>query len=394
MPAHPHIATDSSNVGGHAVNRVDAFGVDLYGQFDLVTGLGESSRGYARALQLLDVPVHLIPLGSMYPGLTTVDSGLTSDPRRFPLAIEHVNADTTDRFLRRFGGALAGTRARVAVWYWELAALRPDWVQNALQYDEIWVASAYGQRAVSAVTNVPVVVVPPPVTLSRGAGGAPSREACGNIPSDAFVFLYVFDYSSYVDRKNPSCLVDAFVDEFGAEPDVRLVLKVSHADPRSVGFQRLCETATTHPNITLIHEVFDDAALHALFTRADCYVSPHRSEGFGLTVAEAMLRECPVIATDYGSTTDFVTPETGFPLEYMLVEIAEDQGPYQRGYVWADPSREHLRILMRRVVDDAAGTRRRAEAGRRFIEERYSLRAVGERMVGRLRRLHDESADA
>jgi glycosyltransferase involved in cell wall biosynthesis len=140
--------------------------------------------------------------------------------------------------------------------------------------------------------------------------------------------------------------------------------------------------------------VFDDAALHALFTRADCYVSPHRSEGFGLTVAEAMLRECPVIATDYGSTTDFVTPETGFPLEYMLVEIAEDQGPYQRGYVWADPSREHLRILMRRVVDDAAGTRRRAEAGRRFIEERYSLRAVGERMVGRLRRLHDESADA
>lgn len=392
MPAHPHIATDSGNVGGHAVNRVDAFGVDLYGQLDLVTGLGESSRGYARALQLLDVPVHLIPLGSMYPGLATADSGLTSDPRRFPLAIEHVNADTTERFLRRFGDALAGTRARVAVWYWELAALRADWVQNTLHYDEIWVASAYGQRAVSAVTNVPVALVPPPVTLSR-AGGGPGRGAYG-IPSDAFVFLYVFDYSSYVDRKNPFCLVDAFVDEFGAEPDVRLVLKISHADPRSVGFQRLCETATAHPNITLIHEVFDDAALHALFTRADCYVSPHRSEGFGLTVAEAMLRGCPVIATDYSSTTDFVTPETGFPLEYMLVEIAEDQGPYQRGYVWADPSREHLRILMRRVVDDAAGTRRRAEAGRRFIEERYSLRAVGERMVGRLRRLHDESADA
>lgn len=87
----------------------------------------------------------------------------------------------------------------------------------------------------SAVTNVPVALVPPPVTLSR-AGGGPGREAYGGIPSDAFIFLYVFDYSSYVDRKNPSCLVDAFVDEFGAEPDVRLVLKVSHADPRSVGF--------------------------------------------------------------------------------------------------------------------------------------------------------------
>jgi len=328
----------------------------------------------------------------MHAGLTTVDPGLPSDPRRFPVAVEHVNADTTERFLWHFGNELESARARVAVWYWELAALRPDWVRNTRHYDEIWVASSFGRRAVSAVTNVPVAVVPPPVALPEGNGdGDPGRFG---IASDAFVFLYVFDYSSYVDRKNPACLVDAFIAEFAGEPDVVLALKVSHADRASAGFAEFSETVASHANIRLMTEMLDDTSLRALFTRADCYVSPHRSEGFGLTVAEAMLRRCPVIATDYGSTTDFVTEETGYPLEYKLVEIGEDQGPYLHGYVWADPSREHLRILMRQVVTDVPAAVRRADAGRRLILEEYSHAAVGRRMLERLRPLYERSPRA
>ena len=351
-----------------------------------MTGLGTSARGFVGGLQEARVPVHLVPTGSLYPGLATVEPGLESDSRRFPLAIEHVNADTTERFLWRFGGDVDGVSARVAIWYWELAAFRPDWIVNTRYYDEIWVASQFGRRAVSAVTNVPVVVVPPPVTLPTGGETRPIRERLG-IPREQFLFLYVFDYSSYVDRKNPFCLVDAFVDEFAGEPDVGLLLKVSHADTASAGYRRLIAEAEAHSNVMLVSEVLDDADLEALFRTADCYVSPHRSEGFGLTIAEAMLRDCPVIATDYGATTDFLTPETGFPLEYALVELEVDQGPYPRGYVWADPSREHLRLLLREVADDVPAAQRRAAAGRRLISEAFSFAAVGERMRRRLVRL-------
>jgi glycosyltransferase involved in cell wall biosynthesis len=369
-----------------SVERVDTLGVDFLGQFDLVTGLGESSRGFARALRDAGVPAHLLSVGDMYPGVARTDAALYSDPRRFPVSIEHVNADTTARFLRRFGRELSGLSARIAVWYWELAAFRPDWLVSIEPYDEIWVASSFGRRAVSAVTNTPVVVLPPPVTLVHDA--APAQRAAFGIPDAAFVFLYVFDYSSYVDRKNPFCLTDAFVTEFGDDPRTVLVLKVSHGDTTADGFRRLEDLAREHANVTLIGDILDGPSLAGLFEASDCYVSPHRSEGFGLTVAEAMLRGLPVIATDYGSTTDFLSKATGYPLRFELSEIEADQGPYSKGYVWADASREHLRELMRHVFDHPEDARAKGAAGRAFVREAYSVEAVGTRMRQRLGNLH------
>jgi glycosyltransferase involved in cell wall biosynthesis len=363
------------------------FGVDLYGPIDLATGLGASARGFARALWAADVPVHLVPTGEVCGAHTPAEHDLHSDTRRFALTIEHINADTTDAFMERFGTQLRGVSARVAVWYWELAAFRPDWISRARWYDEIWVASEFGRRAVAAMTNVPVRVVPPPMTLSP-ARGQSGREQF-HIPEDSFVFLYVFDHASLVDRKNPFCLVDAFVAEFAGDPGACLVLKVSHVNHDAPAYQVLEEATTGHPNVVVVAEMLDEADLANLFEAADCYVSPHRSEGFGLTVAESMLRGRPVIATGYGATTDFVSAQTGYPIEYSLVEIEEDTGPYLRGHVWADPSREHLRRLLRQVVDDPAAARVRGEAGRRLMEERYSPAAAGARMRAHLLRLHE-----
>ena len=119
--------------------------------------------------------------------------------------MEHINADTTERFLWLFGPQVRHARARVAIWFWELAALPAAWIHNTAQYDEIWVGSQFGRRAITAVTNVPVEIVAPPVRAPSQAKEDP-RERFG-VPGDAFVFLYVFDYSSFVARKNPFCLV-------------------------------------------------------------------------------------------------------------------------------------------------------------------------------------------
>ena len=69
----------------------------------------------------------------------------------------------------------------------------------------------------------------------------------------------------------------------------------------------------------------------------DCFVSPHRSEGFGLLIAEAMMLGRPVIATDYGATAELLTPATGFPVAFRMVPVGEGDYPFAKGQSWADP---------------------------------------------------------
>jgi glycosyltransferase involved in cell wall biosynthesis len=92
----------------------------------------------------------------------------------------------------------------------------------------------------------------------------------------------------------------------------------------------------------------------------------------------------PVIATDYGGTVDFLTEELGFPLRYRLVEVDRDHGPYAKGAVWSDPSREHLCELLRNVVDDPDAAAARGRRARARVLEDYSAGAVGRRIGERL----------
>ena len=103
-----------------------------------------------------------------------------------------------------------------------------------------------------------------------------------------------------------------------------------------------------------------------------------------MTVAEAMVLGLPVIATDYGGTADFVTAEVGFPLRYRLVEVDRDYGPYPKGAIWSDPSREHLRELLRSVVTNPRAAAARGQRARARMIEDYSAAAVGRRIGERL----------
>src|SRR5213075_2525779 len=89
--------------------------------------------------------------------------------------------------------------------------------------------------------------------------------------------------------------------------------------------------------------------LRGLISSCDAYVSLHRSEGIGLTIADAMGLGKPVIATGWSGNTDFMDVSNAFPVGYRLVELEENVGPYQAGEVWAEPSVEHAADLMRFV---------------------------------------------
>jgi glycosyltransferase involved in cell wall biosynthesis len=164
------------------------------------------------------------------------------------------------------------------------------------------------------------------------------------------------------------------------------VLKTINASWNAEGAARLRSEAEGWP-IVVLDGYLDKDEIHGLMALADCYVSLHRSEGFGLTLAEAMRLGKPGIATDYSGTTDFLDAGNGLPVRYRLVEIADDAGPYARGQRWAEPDEEHAAELMRWAVANPEALRR---LGRRAGEEmaaEHGVAAVARVLRRRLRRL-------
>jgi glycosyltransferase involved in cell wall biosynthesis len=150
---------------------------------------------------------------------------------------------------------------------------------------------------------------------------------------------------------------------------------------------RLYEASARDDRITILDRTMTDAPLHALIASASVYVSPHRSEGLGLTVVEAMAAGVPVIATPFGGVEEFVSADAAFPVDYRLVELPDDYPPYPQGFVWADPDVDSLARRLREAHDDRPEALRRAAVSRERVLRYYCSPALIESYRAELRRI-------
>jgi glycosyltransferase involved in cell wall biosynthesis len=204
------------------------------------------------------------------------------------------------------------------------------------------------------------------------------------VPDDAFVFLFLFDFYSVSERKNPLGLIDAFRRAFDPTDRAWLVLKTSHAEHDRAALAEL-ERAGAGANVRVTDRVLDRAGVDAWMASADAYVSLHRSEGFGITLAEAMALGKPVIATGYGGNVDFMQDGSAFLLRHQARTLERDFGAYARGSSWAEPDLGHAAEIMRRVYDDPGAARQVAERGRADVQRTLAPAIVGRMMNERLR---------
>ncbi|GAA3324572.1 hypothetical protein GCM10020331_052990 [Ectobacillus funiculus] len=101
--------------------------------------------------------------------------------------------------------------------------------------------------------------------------------------------------------------------------------------------------------------------VNALIQSVDCVISLHRSEGFGLVLAEAMYLGKPIIGTNWSGNTDFMTTENSCPVNYTLVPVGNDYGPYKHHQLWAEPDIEHAAYYMKKIISDQTWCDRIAE---------------------------------
>jgi glycosyltransferase involved in cell wall biosynthesis len=359
-------------------------GVNLFGYLRGQFGLAESARMYARALIGVGYPTALFDVSIDLPhGMEdrSVDAHLGQDTP-YPVSVIFVNPDYLQSALRHIGPARLRGHRLVACWFWELQEIPHDWLPAIDLVDGIMVASSFVQEAFERVTDKPVFCVPQPLTPAPDSGL--QREDFGLDPN-AFIYLCTFDFNSWVHRKNPFAVIEAFRRAFPPErSDVQLLVKSSNGHRHPDKLLRLLKASAQDPRIVVRDEVIDRAHVHALQRCCDVYVSLHRAEGFGLGLAECMAMGKPVIATRWSGNLDFMDDSNSALVQYRLVPVGEGEYPHPDGAMWADADVDDAARQMRRLADDRDFARRLGAKAAADVAAQLSPQAAAQRLIQRI----------
>lgn len=363
--------------------------VAFYGPWNYDNGLGFAARGTIAALQRSGARVNLHPIKKPFhvhrplaPAVDVIDFPGDAD-----VAIVHLNPDSWFLLTDEQRDAIRRAGRRIGYWVWEMGHIPPEWRADFSSVDRIWAPSQYCAELFAAEEGARVDVIPHAVPLPAAQPIDRTHVlAQFGVPAERRTILYIFDGSSYLVRKNPHALVRAFAASGLGDAGWTLLLKTKHLMDRpedGAAFRALAESV---PNVILIDRSLPSGGLEDLLAAADIYASPHCSEGFGLTIAEAMAAGKPVVATDFGGSVDHLDATTGYPVKARPWKLDRDFGHYKTDGVWARIDEPALSAALQKAAHDVeTGNNARGKAARARIGERLSYAAVGELIARSLR---------
>ncbi len=372
------------------LRRTPKWGVNVVGYFRSELGTGEAARQVVNALDEAGVdvlPVHgrTVPPNRQGHAFTHLDF----TDAHYPVNLICMNADMLGEFAAQAGPSFFDSRYTIGMWFWEVEQFPEIWSSSFDHIDELWLPTDHMVRAISPVSPVPVTKITLPIDMPPGI---PISRAELGLP-DGFMFLFSFDYHSVFERKNPLATIDAFKQAFEPDDGAVLVVKSINAESAPTEHARLLAAVGGRPDIHVTDGYLSPEVKNAAVAACDCYVSLHRAEGFGFTMAEAMLLDKPVVATGYSGNLDFMSEHNSFLVDYRLVKIGDGAAPYPAGARWAEPDVGHAAKLMRSVFDDRDLARDRGRRGGQEIRETHSPAAAGGIMQRRLALIEERDGD-
>jgi glycosyltransferase involved in cell wall biosynthesis len=360
-------------------------GINLVGYAHGEFGIGEILRRYAYTLQGSDVPFVVrnfdVGIASRQCDLSMRD--FLSEECRYEVNLFCINADQLPMAREHLGDAVFAGHYNIGCWFWELEEFPEQWHGAIDLVDEIWVTSPFVRDAIAACTSKPVNIVPVAlgVDLPRNYSRREFRLAEG-----AFLCLVSFDFNSFATRKNAEGAITAFRRAFAeGRSNVRLLIKTINGQRHPDELRRLTAVAAGDDRIEVRDGFLDRFGMWALQACCDCYVSLHRSEGFGLQMAECMLLGKPVVATGYSGNLAFMDANNSCLVSYSLVSVEEGEYPAWQGQHWAEPDIDQAAAYLKRLADEPAYARRIGEKAkasvRRRLSSEKSLAAMSARLV-------------
>lgn len=296
------------------------------------------------------------------------------------IRIFHLNGDEIQSSLRRIEERQAGLLPRgynVVAPAWELPRYPAVWARELDRFDEIWAPTAFVEEALRRAVSIPVFRLR---NACEPHISALLEKSYFGIPSDSFAILYFFDLRSYTSRKNPWSTIEAVRRLIAARPasKVHLVLKLNYSasDP-NVLVEIEDRIAHFRDRVTVLDATFTNNETKNLVRCCDCFLSLHRSEGFGRGPAEAMFFGKPVVATGWSGNMEYMHEGVAFPVRYSLQPVRDGEYPHFENQVWADPDVSHAAEVLIRIVDNPKLARAMEKRARRHMRRNYSDVVLG-----------------
>lgn len=336
-------------------------GVIVAGDIAGANGLAESARIMHEVIAAHGLARGLIPLG--LPSVVPVNH--TPVPADAAL-LAVVNAPVLPVGLLRLRRDFLKRRRVIGMWAWELPVVPAQWKYGAEFVHEIWAPSQFTADSVAHLAPVRVVPYPLAAVDLPVAG---DRASFG-LPEGTLIVLTIFNLASSMVRKNPLGAIAAFKAAFGNRGDCLFVMKLSGIEAYQEDLL-LIETAIgAAPNIRLITETLPEPQLRGLIAASDIVMSLHRSEGYGLIPATAMLFCRPVVATGWSGNLTFMTPENAALVSYRLIPVVDPRGTYDLpNALWAEPDIDDAAAWLVRLAGDAALRQSMGAAGQAYARE-------------------------
>jgi glycosyltransferase involved in cell wall biosynthesis len=357
----------------------------LVGHPFLPTGRGECIRAAFRALRAAGVACQVLDIY----GLFSRDPWREIAPQLVPrltngINVFYINGDEVEQTLAHLNAVPTFPGHNVVVPMWELSRYPAAPARQLERFDEVWALSTFIKDSLEGRVSVPIHHLP--LASEAHLTSFLGRQFFG-IPARAYVFLFLFDFTSYVARKNPFAGLNAFARLLRSRPaaNVHFVIKLSGSQQRPDDYARFQEaTGRYGERVTVIERILSDNEMKNLIRCCDCFLSLHRSEGLGRGLAEAMFLGKPAIATAYSGNMNFMTEDNSLLVNYRLVSVEPEAYPHWEGQLWADADVEQAAGHMVRLVDDPSFGQIVGARASRHLRQQFSYRSAGLRYRARL----------
>ena len=378
-----------------------ALSANLHGHLSSVFGLAGGAKATWRSLEAAGLEVHPHDLQlNTHASIETIGNKSKSTQKAACLDLIHTNPN----ILQANPDLLAATQLqaplRIGYWAWELEQFPQGWEIAFEGFDEIWCPSSFCARALSQRSPIPIATIPhlpdwlsldklaSKRLLQQRQKGEGKGKGAGEGATKSFQFLCLFDFWSTTERKNPAAVIKAFQNAFPSQnpgdPAVRLVMKSSSAEQFPREAKKLKSLSSNDPRILWLDQLLPKTELQDLYLESDALVSLHRSEGFGLCIAEAMATGLPVIATGYSGNLDFMPIGSAKLVPWHYCSINQTTGDYPRGAEWAEPSLEAATEHMRELALDRLSSQQLGWTGQRAVKVLLGPERIAEQVKQRL----------